>query len=105
MLSNSGDLSHLEAQKIYENRFKIEKCFQDLKSSGFEIEKSKIRKYSNYKRLLSMTMLAHVLIAMLGYIIKVKLPFFLKKSCLTKDSTLAYSSLEERLSISLKSGN
>jgi transposase len=105
LLSNSGDLSHLEAQKIYENRFKIEKCFQDLKSSGFEIEKSKIRKYSNYKRLLSMTMLAHVLIAMLGYIIKVKLPFFLKKSCLTKDSTLAYSSLEERLSISLKSGN
>jgi len=51
LLSNSVDLSHLEAQKIYENRFKIEKCFQDLKSSGFDIEKSKIRKYSNDKRL------------------------------------------------------
>ncbi len=28
----------------YEKRFSIEKCFQDQKSSGFNIEKSKIRK-------------------------------------------------------------
>jgi transposase len=65
-LKEQDGADHSAAQELYENRFKIEKCFQDLKSSGFDIEKTKIRKYSNYKRLLAMVMVAHVLLVMLG---------------------------------------
>ena len=36
----------------YKGRFQCEKMFQDEKSSVFEIEKSKIEKYSRFKRLL-----------------------------------------------------
>jgi hypothetical protein len=46
---------------IYAKRFKIEKLFQDLKSSGFDIEKSKVKKYDRIKRLLYCIGLAHVL--------------------------------------------
>jgi hypothetical protein len=41
-----------EVLREYKNRFQCEKMFQGEKSSGFEIEKSKIQKYSRFKRLL-----------------------------------------------------
>ncbi len=46
----------------YEQRFSIEKCFQDQKSSGFDIEKCKIKKYDRFKRLYFTMCLAQLLI-------------------------------------------
>jgi hypothetical protein len=97
LFSNIKDMCHKKASDIYRDRFKIEKCFQDLKSSGFNIEKSKIRKYSNYKKLLAIVMVAHVLLVMLGHVIVVKLPFFLKNSALMADAILAFFLSDERL--------
>ena len=90
---------------IYKDRFKIEKCFQDLKSSGFNIEKSKIRKYANYKKLLAIIMVAHVLLVMIGHLIVVKLPQFLKNSALMADAILASLLSEERLVSYLQKSN
>lgn len=55
-----------EIGNIYADRFKIEKCFQDQKSSGFNIEKTKIRKYDRFKRLLFCTSLSQLLLTFLG---------------------------------------
>jgi transposase len=105
LLSNIEGLSSFDAELIYKNRFKIEKCFQDLKSSGFNIEQSKIKKYSKYKKLLAMVMVAHVLLVFLGHVITVKIPAFLKNSALMADVILAYFLLEERLTTYLTQGN
>jgi transposase len=59
-----------EVSGMYEDRFKIEKLFQDLKSSGFDIEKSKIRKYDRVKRIFYLSSLCHVLMVFLGSFIK-----------------------------------
>lgn len=104
LLSNIDWLDYDGMQKAYEDRFKIEKCFQDLKSSGFDIEKSKIRKYSRYKKLLAMTMIAHALLVFLGHLIVVKLPTFLKNSLLMESVILAYFQSDEKLCSYLKSG-
>lgn len=96
LVSNINDLSLIEAESTYKNRFKIEKCFQDMKSSGFNIEKTKIRKYNRYKRLLSICMLAHALLVLLGHFIAVKLPSLLKNSALMASVTLAYFQLENK---------
>ena len=58
--------------EIYKNRFKIEKLFQDQKSSGFDIENTKIKKYDRFKRLLYLISLSHSLITFLGNIINDK---------------------------------
>lgn len=55
-----------EIVKGYEKRFGCEKMFQDEKSSGFEIEKSKIQKYSRFKRLLFCTNVAQALMLFIG---------------------------------------
>jgi transposase len=102
ILSNIPDLKYKKAIEEYKNRFKIEKLFQDLKSAGFDIEKSKIWKYSNYKRLLAMTMVAHALMVMMGNLIVVKLPTFLKNSTGMASAILAYFQSEERLLLFLK---
>lgn len=72
-----------EIVAIYEQRFGIEKCFQDAKSSGFDIEKSKIRKYDRFKRLFFCASIAQILMVILGefiattdHIIKKKFPLF-----------------------------
>ena len=85
LFSNIKDIDHKQAESIYQDRFKIEKCFQDLKSSGFNMEKSKIRKYSTYKRLLAIVMVAHALLVMLGHVIAANLPTFFKNSLTTLD--------------------
>lgn len=61
---------NLDAFKIYSDRFKIEKIFQDCKSNGFKIEQNKIRKYSRFRRLLYIISLSHALLCVLGTIIK-----------------------------------
>lgn len=50
----------------YEQRFSIEKCFQDQKSSGFEIEKCKIKKYDRFKRLYFSVCLVQLLMVIVG---------------------------------------
>ena len=50
----------------YQKRFSIEKCFQDEKSSGFEIEKNKIKKYSRFKRLYFSMCLAQLFTVVIG---------------------------------------
>jgi transposase len=52
--------------KKYEQRFSIEKCFQDQKSSGFDMEKCKIKKYDRFKRLYFTMCLAQLLIVIAG---------------------------------------
>lgn len=59
----------LDAAAIYEKRFKIEKNYQDCKSSGYNIEKNKIRKYDRFKRLLYIVVLSHCLTSIIGSII------------------------------------
>lgn len=59
-----------EARAYYEKRFKIEKNYQDCKSSGYDIEKNKIRKYDRFKRMMYLVILAHALTCMIGYIIR-----------------------------------
>ena len=66
ILMTSLESSGESVKQIYEWRFGIEKCFQDQKSSGFDIEKTKIRKYDRFKRLLFCVCLAQVLTVFLG---------------------------------------
>lgn len=50
----------------YQTRFGIEKCFQDQKTSGFQIESTKIRKYDRFKRLYFCVCLAQLFTVLLG---------------------------------------
>lgn len=67
LISNNKDL---DAFNIYSNRFKIEKIYQDFKSSGYQLEKNKIRKYDRFKRLLYIISLAHCLTCIIGAVVK-----------------------------------
>lgn len=58
LLSNNAKNN---ARIYYEKRFKIEKNYQDCKSSGYDIEKNKIRKYDRFKRMMYLVVLAHAL--------------------------------------------
>lgn len=92
------DLHELPLEQVvkhYENRFKIEKCFQDQKSSGFYIEDTKIRKYDRFKRLLFCISLAQLFIVFLGDIISNEKHYIKKKFPLHIAMILAYSRLEE----------
>ncbi len=59
-------------QDLYRTRFGIEKCFQDQKTSGFNIEKTKIRKYDRFKRLYFCVCFAQVFTVIVGEFIKSK---------------------------------
>ena len=80
--------------EIYEKRFKIEKYFQDQKSSGFDIEKTKIRKYDRFKRLFYLMGLAHMFAVFLGNFILSKNNAIKKNYPLHIDATSAFLSLE-----------
>jgi hypothetical protein len=97
LFTNLTNLNSMQAGEAYARRFKIEKCFQDLKSSGFDMEKTKIRKYSKFKRLLAMVMISHALLVFLGHLIVVKVPHFLKNSALLASVILAYFRSQESL--------
>jgi hypothetical protein len=70
----------LNGKEIYEKRFKIEKLFQDSKSSGFNIEANKIKKYDRFKRLLYCCHLSHLFLTLLGNFINNKKNDNLKKN-------------------------
>jgi Transposase DDE domain len=63
-----------EGIKQYSKRFGIEKLFQDLKSSGFDLEQTKIRKYMRFKRLFFLCCLAYSRLLLLGELIETRYP-------------------------------
>ena len=87
MFSNNKKLNHLD---FYEKRFKIEKLYQDYKSSGFNIEGNKIRKYDRFKRLLYCIALAHALSCFLGDLVCSVKNDFKKKFALHSNLFTAY---------------
>ena len=96
-----SDVKELDAGSIYEKRFKIEKNFQDCKSSGYEIEKNKIRKYDRFKRMMYLVVLAHAITAVIGYIIS-KTQNCIKKNSLEREDInlkliLAFLKLDTKL--------
>lgn len=85
MVTSIKRIPYTDVVRQYGKRFKCEKMFQDQKSSGFNIEKSKIRKYDRFKKLLYLVTLAQILMMFIGdYIndnvdeIKKKYPLHLK---------------------------
>ena len=54
----------------YGRRFKIEKCFFDQKSNGFNIEKTRIMKYDRVKRLVFCVCIAQAIMLFVGDILK-----------------------------------
>jgi len=77
--SNISELSFCYGVKIYEDRFKIEHCFRDLKSSGFDIESSKIKNYSRFKRLLALCVISQALMVITGDFIATHRPSLKKR--------------------------
>jgi len=94
VISDLEGYSAKQIAEIYAERFKIEKCFQDQKSSGFDIENSKIRKYSRVKRLLFCISLSQMMLVFLGDTIKNKKHNIKKNFPLHTDLISAYSNLE-----------
>jgi len=70
LCTNIKKIERRTIAREYERRFKIEKCFQDQKSSGFNIENTKIRKYDRLKRLLFCTCISQALMLFTGDILK-----------------------------------
>ncbi len=58
---DENNYNYTEIVDFYRNRFTIEKMFQDEKSSWFNIEKSRLKKYSRFKKLLFCVYLAQLL--------------------------------------------
>jgi len=57
---------------LYRTRFGIEKCFQDQKTSGFNIESTKIRKYDRFKRMYFCVCMAQVFTVIVREFLKSK---------------------------------
>ncbi|GHU13047.1 hypothetical protein FACS189449_07840 [Alphaproteobacteria bacterium] len=87
--SLSDDKSFSE---IYEKRFGIEKCFQDQKSSGFDIEKTKIRKYDRFKKLYFSMCLAQLFAVLVGEYVQNNNHPLKKKFHILADVLSAFSS-------------
>lgn len=74
-----SNLEFNKLQNIYKNRFQIEKTFQDQKSSGFNLEKTKIINYARFKKLLFCSYIAQSLLIFLGEYIHENLDHIKKK--------------------------
>ena len=97
VLMTSLNRSSKEIGCLYEKRFGIEKCFQDQKSSGFDIEKSKIRKYDRFKRLLYLVCLAQIFTVTLGDLLNEKYYPIKKKYLIHTALILAFLNLDKEL--------
>ncbi|MBU6140638.1 MAG: transposase [Proteobacteria bacterium] len=91
LLKSSADLN---GKEIYEKRFKIEKLFQDSKSSGFDIENSKIKKYDRFKRIFYCSVLAHMFSVILGNFLESKTNDIKKNSALHTKTLSAFLLLD-----------
>ena len=97
LTSNIQDISHFEAVEMYKKRFKIEKTFQDLKSSGFDIENLKIKKYDRFKRMTFCSVVAYSLMILTGDFINQKYSALKKNSPTFLELISAYFKLPEGL--------
>ena len=59
-----------KANEQYDKRFRIEKLFQEHKSGGFDLEKTKIRKDDRFRRLFYCLALAHLLMVFVGGLVE-----------------------------------
>ncbi len=93
LLTNINDITDVKASEGYAKRFRIAKVFQNLKSSGFDIEKSKIKKYDRFKRMLFLSCFAYSILVLLGKFVQEKLPGIKKNSPICLNLFIASSSL------------
>jgi hypothetical protein len=103
LATNLSNYSPEDLIQEYKNRFKIEKVFQDLKSSGFDLEASKIKKYDRYKRLFCLGIMAHAIMVLIGNYMDENLPTLKKNSPLCYEILSVYSSLPKGLSLYISS--
>jgi hypothetical protein len=85
LATNMNYNNALEAAEFYGKRFSIEKLFRNLKSGGFNIERSRIRKYDRFKRLLFLSCFAYSLLVLVGKYVSEKLPVIKKNSPIFTD--------------------
>lgn len=97
LITNIPDINHSQAVDMYKKRFKIEKTFQDLKSSGFDIENLKIKKYDRFKRMVFCSVVAYSLMILTGDFINTKLINLKKNSPTFLELILAYFKLPKEL--------
>ena len=95
ILTDLDEESFDEIVERYKGRFQCEKMFQDEKSSGFEIEKSKIEKYSRFKRLLFCVYLAQSLMMFIGDWVNGEAEEIRKKYQLHINMISAFSNLQK----------
>jgi hypothetical protein len=91
IVTNIDKTNFKEIVDQYGHRFKCEKMFQDHKSSGFNIEKSKIKKYDRFKRLLYLISLTQTLMVFIGDYINDNVDEIKKKFQLHIDLISAFS--------------
>lgn len=96
-LTNMSIKNGLDGAEIYAQRFRIEKLFQSLKSSGFDLEKSKIKKYDRFKRMLFLSCFAHSMLVLLGKFVHEKIPDMKKSLPICTSLFIVSSSLESWL--------
>lgn len=97
LITNIPDINLAQAVDMYKKRFKIEKTFQDLKGSGFDIENLKIKKYDRFKRMTFCSIVAYSLMILTGDFINKKLIGLKKNSPTFLELILAYFKLPEEL--------
>lgn len=90
LFTNINDLSREKIIVEYARRFKIEKCFFEQKSNGFNIEETKIRKYDRVGRMLFCVCVSQGLMLIIGNIIKNNHHLIKKNFPHTTDLILAF---------------
>lgn len=93
IFTNLTRMTYNEIVKQYGDRFKIEKMFQDQKSSGFNIESLKIESYSRFKRLLFCIFVAQTIMMFVGDWVKKEAVEIRKKYVLHIEMISALSKL------------
>jgi len=97
LITNIPDINHAHAVDMYKKRFKIEKTFQDLKSSGFDIENLKIKKYERFKRMVFSSIVSYSLLILTGDFINKKVISLKKNSPTFLELISVYFKLPEEL--------
>lgn len=59
----------IRPERIYKNRFAIEKMFKNIKSGGFDLERLLVDKYDRFKRILFIACIAYVTLTFTGLFI------------------------------------
>lgn len=89
IVTNLSDINQQAGINSYAHRFHIEKFFQDLKSSGFNLEQTKIKKHVRFKRLFFLCCLAYSFLLLLGDLIEEKHPDLKKNSLVSISQPIA----------------